>query len=749
MQIIIFTKDKVQMKIYRNNDFKNTFLFMAVCLSVIIILASYIVYKVSANKIIEQTKTVELERLNSYEGTVYSKVRDIHSQLIGAIKDDILTKDYSELDTMEKMEINHFFLQEKFFTDYVSCISLYYAKDDVVVSTPRMFSNQEKLWREIYLNNAPVGLTPLFIPSQDADGAYFSVMMGFPYGDAEEVGAMIYQLDADKLFGGMIEENNGKAIFVLDENNEIIYGNKLLGEEISKNKKFTKMCMENIVFDRFKVNGENALVTVVSSKLAHYKYVSVVDEIVLFEGLHRVRNITIFSSMLFLLLGYLIFGKLLKSVYSPVYKMIDKIKMKNSESDVATVNSIGGFYQLNGLIDHLLATNEKIKSFNIKNKRSIIFGVLVNLCHCYIDEEEENFISESLIQAGFPVKGRRFVAIVIRFEDGISHETRKTENLSHNKGVSDIDVITLFTEQACMVGLVSYNGDFEVLMNFAGLLHEDITRTFHVNASIGIGNSCESLRDFHTSYEEAVDALEYNRTGDFGIVHINDCILKDSETKFYFPVEKEEKLFRAIKAADADKAEDILEEIYGILLFNNKNNQRYVGDAMWQLMPGIMRCLNTMGINYEDVFEISYADDYQQYCKDSNYTKSREFISGRVKDIITYIKKTRDYSGKAVTEKIKTYIDENYGNGLSRDELAAYVKLSPAYVSSIFKQNVGEGIREYITKVRMEKAAELIKTTNMSVEAIGAKVGYDVSRSFFRAFKSYYGVTPSQYKTQK
>ncbi len=738
------------MKIYKNNDFKNTFLFMAVCLSVIITLVSFIVYTISANKIIEQMKTVELERLNSYENTVYSKVRDIHSQLIVAIKDDILTKEYSELDTVEIMKINHFFLQEKFFTDYVDCVSLYYAKDDLVISTPSTFSNGKKSWKEIYLSNAPLGLTPLFMPYQNEDGAYFSVMMGFPYGNAEKIGAMIYQLNADKLFGGMIEENSGKAIFVLDENNEIIYGNRLLCDGIRKSKKFVEMCKERLVFDRFKVNGEDALVTVVNSRLAHYRYVSVVDERVLFKDLHRVRNITILSSILFLLFGYLIFGKLLKSVYSHVYKMIEKIKIKNSEGDAGMVKSIGGFHQLNELIDHLMETNDKIKDFNIKNKRSVILGVLVNLCHCYIDEEEEKFILESLVQAGFPVEGRRFAAIVIDLGDNISNEIRKAENVSLNKVADDsIDIITLFTERARMVGLVSYNGDFELLMRFVNLLHEDITRKFHVNVVIGIGNSCERLRDFYTSYEEAVDALEYNRVKDFDIVHINDCILKDSETKFYFPVEKEESLFRAIKSADADKAEDILEEIYGILLFNNKNNQRYVVDAMWQLMPGIIRCLNTMGINYEDIFEVSYADEYQRYCQNQDYTKSRDFISGRVRDMISYIKKTRDYSGEVVAQKIKQYIDENYGNPLSRDELAAYVKLTPAYASSLFKQNIGEGIREYIARVRMEKAAELIMTTNQSLEVIGTKVGYEVSRSFFRAFKSYYGVTPSQYKTQK
>ena len=92
------------------------------------------------------------------------------------------------------------------------------------------------------------------------------------------------------------------------------------------------------------------------------------------------------------------------------------------------------------------------------------------------------------------------------------------------------------------------------------------------------------------------------------------------------------------------------------------------------------------------------------------------------------------------------YINENYGQELSLDILAAKVYLNRDYLSRLFKKETGSNIVQYIRKVRMEKAKELLKETSLKVSAIAGIVGYPNSSYFVRAFCEYAGETPERYR---
>ncbi len=95
---------------------------------------------------------------------------------------------------------------------------------------------------------------------------------------------------------------------------------------------------------------------------------------------------------------------------------------------------------------------------------------------------------------------------------------------------------------------------------------------------------------------------------------------------------------------------------------------------------------------------------------------------------------------------VEQYIQGHYGETLSLDILAEKVYLTPHYLSSIFIQEKGIGMNKYIKTVRMEKARELLRDTNMKISDISEKVGYSSLSYFCRSFRNEYGVTPEQYR---
>ena len=94
----------------------------------------------------------------------------------------------------------------------------------------------------------------------------------------------------------------------------------------------------------------------------------------------------------------------------------------------------------------------------------------------------------------------------------------------------------------------------------------------------------------------------------------------------------------------------------------------------------------------------------------------------------------------------KAYIDEHYGDKIVLEDLAELVSLNPVYFSVLFKKETEMNFSSYLTHVRMEKAKELLRTTNETIAAVGAKVGYKDSRHFSQTFTKTVGVKPVLYR---
>lgn len=101
------------------------------------------------------------------------------------------------------------------------------------------------------------------------------------------------------------------------------------------------------------------------------------------------------------------------------------------------------------------------------------------------------------------------------------------------------------------------------------------------------------------------------------------------------------------------------------------------------------------------------------------------------------------------TQKAKAYIENGYQSNLSLGEISERLGLHPNYLSSLFRQKTGKTFSEYLRGVRIAKAVELMRETNLKVYEIAYRVGYNDNAQFYRAFKQIMGVSPGQYKCKR
>lgn len=93
-----------------------------------------------------------------------------------------------------------------------------------------------------------------------------------------------------------------------------------------------------------------------------------------------------------------------------------------------------------------------------------------------------------------------------------------------------------------------------------------------------------------------------------------------------------------------------------------------------------------------------------------------------------------------------TYIEHNYQNDISIEEITRFVGINRSYFGKIFRNAMGKTPQEFLISYRMIKATELLKLTSLSVAEIGKAVGYENQLHFSRAFKNTYGMSPLNWK---
>ena len=95
-----------------------------------------------------------------------------------------------------------------------------------------------------------------------------------------------------------------------------------------------------------------------------------------------------------------------------------------------------------------------------------------------------------------------------------------------------------------------------------------------------------------------------------------------------------------------------------------------------------------------------------------------------------------------------SYIEQNFQNDISVEDISAFCGLNRSYFGKIFHDTIGRSPQEFLISYRMTKAVELLKITSLSIADIGNAVGYPNQLHFSRAFKNTYGTSPRSWRNE-
>ncbi len=104
---------------------------------------------------------------------------------------------------------------------------------------------------------------------------------------------------------------------------------------------------------------------------------------------------------------------------------------------------------------------------------------------------------------------------------------------------------------------------------------------------------------------------------------------------------------------------------------------------------------------------------------------------------------------RQVIRRVKEIINEKLHEDISLQNLANEVKYSYNHLSALFKSETGQSFSDYLTSIRLEKAKQLLRDTNLKIYEIGTICGYPNSKYFMSIFKEEFGLTPSEFRDKK
>lgn len=103
----------------------------------------------------------------------------------------------------------------------------------------------------------------------------------------------------------------------------------------------------------------------------------------------------------------------------------------------------------------------------------------------------------------------------------------------------------------------------------------------------------------------------------------------------------------------------------------------------------------------------------------------------------------------SLAQRAITYIEQNFDKNISLDDISASLYISTTHLIRIFKSEIGCTPHKYLINYRLLTGAHFLKFSPLRIDEIALKVGFSSSSQFISCFKTFYGVTPKQYRDEK
>lgn len=165
----------------------------------------------------------------------------------------------------------------------------------------------------------------------------------------------------------------------------------------------------------------------------------------------------------------------------------------------------------------------------------------------------------------------------------------------------------------------------------------------------------------------------------------------------------------------------------------NELNEKYSTISKTEALNEASRNFNNIHLNQDNRFEVLKGTDNADFDEDKwdeEIIKEDEHL----------------YNGSIILRPALEYIQNNCSENITLNKMASICNISPSYFSKLFKREIKENFSNYVNKLRIKKAMELLQNSDTPVINISIDLGFEDCGYFIKVFKNIAGITPAAYR---
>lgn len=568
-------------------------------------------------------------------------------------------------------------------------------------------------------------------------------------------GAVLVLLDAHELAAlltGAVDSDQS-AVQVVAADGTVVTG---FGSEDMRSEQAALTVEDRGYTERVK-GGVRLLELYARSGVSGWTFMVTVPRSVVSDQLAPVRNLYVSTMLLTLLVGLAIAVILSYRSSRPVHRIMRKLVAGFGEQAAVPDRSVSAWRYLDGTIGDLLANREALRRDLDRQAEAARATFLERLLRGGFAKDSE--VEMVRAHMGLDLAGEVFHAVaaeVRSFEPeqpltaDMIRQLELARVLLQELGAAELPYsmrIYPLDERrtVLLIGLTTeQTATFRDRLEAAGaVISARLEEAIGLELALGVGNACDRLIRIRNSFDEALEALE--QAADGGAVYYAD--LRQERQDFYYPTDMETRLIHLVKAGDTAEVQAILDE----LCQRNTEAVRLLPTMTTQLayqMKGTaVKLLKGIEADEETVSRL----ERQSETMVEHRSAPALLEQGTALFLeLTELARSRQSGQKDHwREKIVTLMAARYReDDLSLSRLAEELGIKEKYVSQLFKEQLGESFTQHLERLRMDEARTLLGDPEVPVQDISRLCGYAAPNTFYKAFKRYYGVSPSVYRQQ-
>lgn len=566
-----------------------------------------------------------------------------------------------------------------------------------------------------------------------------------------KAGALVINIDYERYSKILFQNSNDRVNLILINQDHTVFSTtdeNIWGQNYQDNPVYQKVLVNSNLQNSFdcEVDGNTYTVNYIKNRGFGISYVCLLEN----------ANIYLENQQLFTILlctvCFLAFATILSTVFSyinykPIKHLKERIDMQIPQTGRSSYGQENDFDYLADRYQALLTSHIQHQTkINREKEQKMYMALLTNATDTYTEYDRE------LVKLNELIKGNNCFVLQATIDPTSLTQLSTSDvelmvfaihNITEEK-LSETAYLQLLNVSApSVVYLVCFNhSSMEYLQEPLRELQRFMQQHFNITFSVGVGSTFDDITELSSSFESAKKALTYRFLFGENAVYIADMLPETCVENEVYPYTLEEELIKAIKTLSATQVIECLNAFFNAI--SSYSVDRIILFILY-LSSSIYR------LEYSNHIETDSFWSYSKIERSTLNTIKNKLMERCIfcKEYINHQKKTTS-TQQEIVDSILMLIEENMGNSeLSVIFLASQVHLSVNYLRSIFKDCVGETLSSYITRKKLETICELLEHTDLTLEAIGEKLGFSTQNYFYTFFKKHMGMTPREYQRAK